>query len=152
MNYNKLKLSQLNAQIEQFKPFLKNRPPKEGWVRYIRNSLGMTLEQLATKLSVSKQSIRGMEQREKEGAVTLKTLREVGRAMDMELVYGFVPKDGSVEALVQRKARELAQKIVYRTSANMSLEDQQNSAERLNKAIEERTLSLMYELPRSLWD
>lgn len=68
-----------------------------------------------------------MEQREKEGSISLKSLRESAWALDMELVYGFVPKDGSLDALIDCKARELAAQIVSRTSTTMNLEDQGNS-------------------------
>ena len=93
-----------------------------------------------------------MEQREKDGSISLKSLRETARALDMELVYGFVPKDGSLDALIDRKARELARQIVSRTSNTMNLEDQGNSDARLSKAIEERTAMLKYEMPKLLWD
>ena len=70
----------------------------------------------------------------------------------MELVYGFVPKDGSIENLIDRKARALALQIVSRTSQTMKLEDQENSKQRLKIALEERTAILKNELPKILWD
>lgn len=72
--------------------------------------------------------------------------------MDMELVYGFVPIEGSLEKHLEKKAVELAKRIVLRTSNNMKLEDQENSTERIQKAIEERTTLIKQELPESLWD
>ena len=72
--------------------------------------------------------------------------------MDMQLVYGFVPNDGSLDALIDRKAKELAKQIVMRTSNSMKLEDQQNSAERLEQAIQERTIAIKNEMPKILWD
>ena len=93
-----------------------------------------------------------MEQREKNGSITLKSLRDTAKALDMELVYGFVPTDGSLNALIERKARELATKIVSRTSHSMTLEDQGISDERIEKAIEERATRLKYEMPKILWD
>ena len=70
----------------------------------------------------------------------------------MKLVYALVPKDGSLEALIDRKARELATYIVERTSQTMKLEDQENSYERIQEAIEERTQVIKYEMPKQLWD
>jgi hypothetical protein len=72
--------------------------------------------------------------------------------MEMNLVYGFVPKDGSVENLIERKARELATEIVERASATMRLEDQENAPERIQRAIEERADELRRRLPKMLWD
>jgi len=70
----------------------------------------------------------------------------------MELVYWFVPMDGSLEALIDRKAREFATKIVSRTSNSMKLEDQENSEMRLNKSIEEWIIMLKLEISKVLWD
>jgi len=52
----------------------------------------------------------------------------------MQLVYGFVPNDGSLDALIEKRATELATKIVMRTSNNMKLEDQVKSNERIIKS------------------
>lgn len=127
-------------------------PPPSGWIRSIRLSLGMTLQQLAEKLSITKQSVYELEKREKEGSITLKSLKEVANAMDLQLVYALVPKDGSLDLLIERKAQELAQRIVSRTSDNMKLEAQENSNERIEKAIHERSITLKSEMPRVLWD
>ena len=70
----------------------------------------------------------------------------------MKLVYALVPKDGSLDDLINRKAKELATTIVARTSNTMKLEDQENSEERLKKAIEERTAIIKNEMPKTLWD
>jgi hypothetical protein len=70
----------------------------------------------------------------------------------MELVYGFVPKDGTLNALIDRKARELAEKIVLRASRNMRLEAQENSPERIEKAIVERAEEVRREMPKYLSD
>jgi predicted DNA-binding mobile mystery protein A len=112
----------------------------------------MTLLQLANKLSITKQGASEIELREKEGAITLKSLRETARAMDMELVYGFVPIEGTLDKHIEKKANTLAKHIVLRTSNNMKLEDQENSKERIQKAIKERTALIKQELPKSLWD
>ena len=127
-------------------------PPPTGWIKAIRLSLGMSLEQLGKKLSITKQSIRDVELREQEGTVSIKSLREAARALDMQLVYGFVPNDGSLEALIDRKAKELATQIVLRTSNTMKLEDQENSKERIEKAIQERAYAIKNEMPKTLWD
>ncbi len=126
--------------------------PTSGWVKAIRSALGMSLQQLASKLSITKQSTMEMEKREKEGSITIRSLRQAAHALDMELVYGFVPRDGSLDALIERKSRELAMKIVLRTSNTMKLEDQENSEFRIKKAIADRTTILKNQRPKMLWD
>ena len=152
MNTKKLQLEQLETKIEGFLPATKIIIPPTGWIKAIRSALGMSLQQLAHKLSITKQSVGEMEQREKEGTITLRLLQEVACALDMRLVYGFVPNDGSLDKLIEKRARELAVKIVSRTSTTMTLEDQQNSDKRLKNAVAERTTSIKEELPKILWD
>lgn len=152
MNKRKLQLEQLETRIKLFSPTRQLPNPPTGWVKAIRTGLGMSLKQLAKKLEITKQSVQELETREKDGAITLKTLREAAQALDMELVYGFVPKEGSLEGYIESKARALAEKIVSRTSQTMKLEDQEVKEERIRKAIEERTLIIKQEMPKSLWD
>ena len=152
MSKNKLQLEQLESKMKVYLPITQVAIPPTGWIKAVRMGLGMTLQQLANRISVTKQSVQEMEQREKDGSISLKLLRESASALDMELVYGFVPKDGTLDTLIERKARELAVKIVKRTSNTMKLEDQENSEMRLKKAIEERTALLKNELPKVLWD
>jgi len=152
MNKNRLQIEQLDAKIKVYAPIIKVAVPPTGWIKAVRMALGMSLQQLANRISITKQSVQEMEQREKNGSISLKSLQESARALDMELVYGFVPKDGSLDALIDRKARELATQIVSRTSITMKLEDQGNSDTRLSKAIEERALLLKHEIPKLLWD
>ena len=112
----------------------------------------MSMQQLGNKLSITKQGVMDIERREKEGSITIKSLKELGRALDMELVYGFVPNDGTLEALIEKRARELATKIVLRTSNTMRLENQGNSDKRIELAINERTEEIKNEMPKILWD
>ena len=152
MNKKKLQIEQLENKVSGFSTAQKVVKPPTGWLKAVRVSLGMSLQQLADKLSITKQSVQEIELREKEGTITLKNLREAANALDMQLVYGLVPKDGSIEKLIDRKARELATRIVSRTSNTMKLEDQEVTQQRLKKAIEERTAIIKNELPKMLWD
>ena len=152
MGNKSLQLQQLNNKMLGFTTLKQVAVPPTGWIKAIRTALGMSMQQLGNKLSVSKQGILDIEKREKEGAITIKSLREIALAMDMQLVYGFVPKDGSLDALIDRKAKELATQIVLRTSNTMKLEDQGNSNKRIQKAIEERAASIKDEMPKILWD
>jgi predicted DNA-binding mobile mystery protein A len=152
MGKKSLQIQQLSSKMLVVASIRKIAPPPTGWIKAVRAALGMSLQQLGNKLSITKQSITDIERREKDGLITIKTLRDAANGLDMELVYGFVPKDGSLEALIERKAQELATQIVLRTSNTMKLEDQGNSKKRIQKAIEERTESLKNEMPKILWD
>ena len=152
MNKKKLQLEQLDRKLKVFEKARKTPCPPTGWIKAIRLSLGMSLQQLADKLTITKQSVQEIETREKEGSITLKSLKETANALDMQLVYALVPKDGTLDDLIERKARELAIHIVSRTSNTMKLEVQENSKERLKKALVERTAIIKDEMPKTLWD
>lgn len=152
MGKKSLQLQQLNQKMVGF-AILKQVPqPSTGWIKAIRVAIGMSMQQLGNKLSITKQGVMDIEKREKEGSITIKSLKELGRALDMELVYGFVPNDGTLEALIEKRARELATKIVLRTSNTMRLENQGNSDQRIELAINERTEEIKNEMPKILWD
>ncbi|MBV4360376.1 mobile mystery protein A [Pinibacter aurantiacus] len=147
-----LQLQQLNNKILVCNNLQKITPPPTGWIKAVRTAIGMSLQQLSGRLSITRQSAQEIEQREKDGSLTLKSLRETAAALDMQLVYGFIPKDGSLDALIDRKAKELAKQIVLRTHNTMKLEDQGNSKARIEKAIEERATEIKNEMPKALWD
>jgi predicted DNA-binding mobile mystery protein A len=149
---NKLQIEQLSAKMQAFAD-LKNIPaPGTGWIKAIRSSIGMSLVQLGSKLNIAKQNVQKIEKREVEGNITLNTLRDVAKALDMQLVYAFVPNEDSLDEMIDKKAKEVATKIVMRTSNSMKLEDQENTKQRLQKAIAERADELKRELPKILWD
>jgi len=152
MSKNNLLIQQLNAKMEAFAPLQQIAMPPTGWIKAIRLAIGMSMQQLGNKLNRTKQSIQDIEKRESDGSITIKALRETARALDMQLVYGFVPNDGTLDELINRKARELATQIVLRTSNTMKLEDQENSKERIEQAIQERTAAIKNEMPKILWD
>jgi predicted DNA-binding mobile mystery protein A len=152
MGKKSLQIQQLNGKMLAYASLQKVAPPPTGWIKAIRNAIGMSMLQLGNRLSITKQSVQDIERREKDGSVTIKALREAARALDMQLVYGFVPNDGSLELLIERKAKELATQIVMRTNNTMKLEDQENTKQRIEKAIQERTTIIKTEMPKTLWD
>ncbi len=152
MKNKKLYITQLDQKLAAFESAHQTTKPSIGWVRTIRHSLGMSLEQLGRKLGVSKQSVQHLEKREATGSITLSALNDVAKALDMELVYGFVPKGGSVMHLVKEKAKKMATEIVLRTSHNMLLEGHGNNTQTNEAAIKMYTEQIMYELPKTLWD
>ena len=152
MSKKSLQVQQLNSKMLAFASLQKVAQPPTGWIKAIRNAIGMSMLQLGKRLSITKQSVQDIERREKDGSISIKALREAARALDMQLIYGFVPNDGSLEALIDRKAKELATQIVQRTSNSMKLEDQENSRQRIEKAIDERAIILKNEMPKTLWD
>lgn len=148
----RLQIDQLHEKMLAFGEVRRVKVSDKGWVHTVRTTLGMSLEQLGKKLSLTRASVGAIEKREAEGSITLNSLREAARALDMELVYGFVPLDATLQKHIEGKAERLASKIVHRTSHSMKLEDQENSHVRIVKAIQERKEEILREMPKALWD
>ena len=151
-NKKRLLLEQLDQKLAQFKETGMVVVPPKGWIGTIRTALNMTRDQLANKLGLSKGGIQKIEERETTGQITLNKLQEVSEALDMQFVYGFVPKDGSIDSLVNIKSEKLAKKIVLRTNQNMKLEDQGIGDEKIEFAIKELADEIKREMRKSLWD
>jgi len=152
MGKKSLQLQQLNSKMLGFASLKQVAMPPTGWIKAIRTTIGMSMQQLGNKLNMSKQAVMDIEKREKDGSITIKSLREIARAMDMQLVYGFVPNDGSLDALIEKRTTELATQIVMQTANTMKLEDQSNSKQRIEAAIRERAIAIQNEMPKILWD
>ena len=70
-------LNQLDAKIKKLNTESITELPSIGWIKATRMALGMSQEQLGKKLQITRQSVQELEKREKEGTITLKTLKEV---------------------------------------------------------------------------
>lgn len=149
---NKLQIEQTDNKLAVFKPLNAVTIPQNGWVHTVRTALKMSLTQFGKRLNITAQSAKEIEEREANGSITLKNLKDAGRALNMKLVYGFIPLDESIENMIDKRAREIATDIVKRTSQTMQLEEQENSKERLEKAIQNRTEEIKLKMPKYLWD
>lgn len=148
----KLMLEQIDKKMQKFALIEDSDLPPKGWIYSIRTALNMSLVQLGRRLKKTAQSVKEIEERERDKSLTLKRLIEVANALNLKFVYGFVPIDSSLENLIEKRAAEVAREIVLRTSQTMSLEDQQNSGTRLQKAITDRAEKIKQEMPKYLWD
>jgi predicted DNA-binding mobile mystery protein A len=148
----KLLIEQADRKLQPFKSLEAIVIPPKGWLNAIRTALKMSLRQLGNRLNISPQSVKEIEEREANGSLTIKSLREAGLALNLKLVYGFVPMDGSIQKMIENRARELALEIISRTSQSMKLENQENREERLKKAVEMKASEIMDKMPKYLWD
>lgn len=152
MKKQKLILEQIDRKIRQLKKVEDMTIPSSGWVYAVRLALAMSLRQLGNKMGITPQSVKEIEEREKSGTVSLNVLRQFGKCLDLKLVYGFIPKQESLNDMIEKRAVELAREIVNRTSISMELEDQENNPKRIQKAIIEKANEIKLEMPKYLWD
>ena len=126
------------------------RPPR-GWIKAIREALGMTTAQLGRRMGVSQPRAVTIEKAEVSGSITLDSLERAAHALDCRLVYALVPRE-SLEAQVQQRARDLAKKRLGAISHNMALEDQRLSEDDEQTHLE-RMIDELRNTPGSkLWD
>lgn len=111
--------------------------PSRGWIKAIREALGMTTTQLAERLGVVQSRAVAIEKAEVAGSITLNSLKKAAQAMDCSLVYAFVPRQ-PLEQLVRERAERLVRSRMQSTRHSMALE-----AQRVEAADEQQQLKRM---------
>lgn len=125
-------------------------PPRAGWVRAVRDGLGMTTRQLGRRLGVSGAAVSGLEASEQAGTIQLDTLRRVADALECDVVYALVPRAGSLESTVTRRAETMARLELARVDTTMQLEDQSVEPSAHDVAFEELAAHLRDD--SSIWN
>lgn len=148
----KLVLEQLDRKLRDLRPLAATIVPERGWLNAIRTALGMSLRQMGERLKISPQSAMEIERREADGSITLRSLRQTANALDLDLVYVLIPREASLDAMIEKTATKIARSIVLRTSNSMELEEQGVSSERIEKAVRSKADELVRTMPRYLWD
>ena len=126
------------------------RPPR-GWLKAIREALGITTAQLGRRLGVSQSRAVAIEQAETKGAITLNSLEKAAHALDCRLVYALVPRQ-SLEDLVEERASLLAKKRLKSTSHSMALEAQDVDAIDESQQLKKLTRQLIEKAGSKLWE
>jgi predicted DNA-binding mobile mystery protein A len=140
----------LDERLNPLRSATLTRPPK-GWLRAIRDALGMTTRQLAQRAGVSQPTVTAWERSERRDAITLGKLREAAAALDCELVYALIPRQ-SLEKTVRDRARVMVDDHISRTHHSMQLEDQALGAADLDRERERLIDDLLRGRPSHLWD
>ncbi|MCC6897994.1 MAG: mobile mystery protein A [Polyangiaceae bacterium] len=125
----------LDERLLPLKPQDRFDVPPKGWIRAVRDALGMTGVQLAKRLKISPQSVVALEKSEKNGAIKVETLRRAAEALGCTLVYALVPNT-SLERAVSDRARKLAMRDLGRVAHTMKLEAQGTGDADLEARIE----------------
>ena len=128
---------------------LQSTKPPKGWIRALREALGMSRVQLARRLGVTQQSADDLERSEAAGTIRLDTLRRAAEVLDCTLVYALVP-NRPLEAMVNERARAIAIAAIRRVDQTMTLEDQKVDRESDEQLIEDYIRDHVRD--RELWD
>ena len=140
--------SRLDERFTEMGPASRFAPPVRGWIKAIREGLGMSSAQLAKRLGVRQPSVVDMEQSEAKGSIELATLRRVAEALDCTLVYALIPNK-PLETMVRDRARAIARKRLAAVGHSMQLEDQAVGARETEAQIDELVRGMN---PGRLWD
>ncbi|MCD4655809.1 mobile mystery protein A [bacterium] len=142
---------QLDSTLKKFRLLLYVSAPHKGWIRAIRDALGMSGRQLGDRVGVTKQRTAHIEKQELSGAVTINTMHKMAESLDCVFVYCLVPRI-SLEDTVRRQAKQFAAKRLARVSQTMNLEAQSLTAKENEKVLVEMTEEFINKYPSGLWD
>jgi len=76
------------------------------WVRMVRQTVDMPVNELAEKLGVLRWEVHRIERSEEAGRIGLWKLRTAAAALDCDLIYGLAPREGTLEGLAERQRKE----------------------------------------------
>jgi predicted DNA-binding mobile mystery protein A len=126
------------------------RPPK-GWLRAIRDALGLTTKQFGQRLGVTQPRIVALEKGEMEDTLTLASLRRAAEALDCKLVYALVPNRPLADIL-RKRAEVRADEQLQRMNHTMRLENQPVTRADQNRQRENLVDQFLSGNPHRLWD
>jgi predicted DNA-binding mobile mystery protein A len=126
--------------------------PKSGWVKALREALGMTRAQLAVRTGISPSTVNTLERSEAQGSITIDSLEKLATGLGGKLVYAIVPPSGKTfEQIVMERAEMLARKRLERVSHTMTLEDQSVEKEHQERQLKRTIDLLLAGSRRTLW-
>ena len=149
--YKKLVRQQLEITLQKFRPLFDISMPPKGWIRAVRDALGMNGRQLADRLNVTRQRVALIEKDELGSSATLKTMRRVAESLDCVFVYALVPRT-SLEQTLHEQAKRIAKKRLARVSHTMMLENQELSETDQEQALNDMVKELIETQPSTFWD
>jgi len=150
MDKNKMARKHLDAKFAEVRKLNVFARPSKGWIRAIRNALGMTTTQLAKKMNIAQPRVTTIEKDEILGNLKLSTLENVAEALGCRLVYTLVPMD-ELESVVHKRAEKKAKELLNKAEHTMKLENQASSKES-NNELESLIQELLNGSQARLWD
>ena len=139
---------QLDARLTRLRLLGDQQRPHRGWIRAVRDALGMSSTALASRMGISQQTVSEMERSENLDTIKLETLRRVADALECDLVYALVPRT-SLDDSVRRQARRRAEQHLAAVAHHSRLENQEVSDNLTAAHLED--LAAQFAERRGLW-
>lgn len=146
----KLIREQLDGKLAKLIPLV-SLNIENGWIRVLREALGMSTKQLGKRVGIDQSRISRLENAEINGDLKLSSLKKIADGLNMKFVYGFISED-SLEDMVRKQAKEIALKRMAKVNQTMRLEEQELSEDQKQKALADLIQKIMIEEPKDLWD
>lgn len=146
MNARVLQIRALDKKTSDLKSAKNIVPQSSGWIKTVREAIGMTVSQLATRLGVTQPRITKMESNEDN--LKLSTMKKAAEAMNCEFVYYFKPRT-TFQNLVDEQAQKKAVEVLKTVNENMALENQEIAED---EAVKDFASDLINTKIKQIWD
>jgi predicted DNA-binding mobile mystery protein A len=139
--FKSLRVQQLERSLKPFVDARSSTRPQRGWIRAVRQAVGIPGKELAKRLNRAPSAINYLEKAEADYRISLGNLRDAADALGCQLVYALIPKSGSIQELAEHQARVKATENVRAVEHTMALEDQAVGG--VDEKIEEQTKRIL---------
>jgi len=143
--------SQLDKRFSELGPLARAGRPSRGWIRAIREALGMTTGQMAKRLGVQQPRVVELERGEANGNITVKSLERAAEALGCRFVYVLVPEKPLADT-IRQKAALVAERQFASVEQTMRLEAQEVTDKKQRAEAYESLVERLLRNPARLWD
>lgn len=149
MDTKKLIRKQVSKRLDHLRGVVQETSGVGSWIAYIRKALGMSVRQLAERSVLSASFLSQLERREREGKITVQSLKQAAEALNCDFVYMMIPRE-PIEQQIEKQSRKKALEIINQSHLHMELEDQAVEDETAKQQVDDLAKSLEYS--SKLWD
>ena len=150
-NFKKLMRQQIQERFKAYEEAGQKPTPPQGWIKTIREALGMSSQVLAKRMGKSRSNVTSMEQSEQRKTISLKSLEQIAQALNCKLVYCLVPIE-PLDKILESQARKVAQKRIALINHSMKLEQQGLTAQQLKQQEDDLVQALLFGSPKKIWN
>jgi len=120
--------------------------PQKGWIATMRRALGMSADHVARQKGVSRNAVYQAERSEKDGAISLKQMEQLAKAMGGTFVYAIFPDD-RIDAMKYKQAKSKALGMIRDIpgAVDWPVDEQQDW-------IDDKAAELLHDMPSHFWD
>src|SRR6201995_4390149 len=142
---------QLDKRFVTLAPLANALRPEKGWIKAVREALGMTTAQLGKRLGVSQQRAAMVEKAEGDGAITLKSLEQAAQTLGCRVIYVLYPEEPLTQTL-RARAEAVADQQMRAVEQTMRLEDQSVADRGPRLETRAKLMEQLLKRPARLWD